>query len=88
MFHVLVTIFVLFFSIHILGCLWIAIGHLYDPESLMIPWIERFDYHEESTLTNPGMKFYQLGQNGKIYWTAVYFIVTTITTTGYGDISG
>lgn len=26
--------------------------------------------------------------NGKIYWTAWYFLSTTITTIGYGDISG
>jgi len=31
---------------------------------------------------------FSLDQTLKIYWTAWYFVTTSITTIGYGDISG
>ena len=87
MFHVLVTIFVLVFSIHILVCQWIAIGHLQSNDGVNVNWIERMGYNT-SYNTQEDLPFYKIGNNGKIYWSAVYFVTTTITTTGYGDISG
>ena len=45
-FHVFNTILILFFSIHLLACLWIAVGHLED--ELRLPWIERFNFHKKS----------------------------------------
>lgn len=48
MFHVLVTVFVLVFSIHILVCMWVSIGHLDSFDGVNVNWIERFDYHVPS----------------------------------------
>lgn len=66
----------LIFFLHLLTCAFIAIGHTQSGEvANTIYWIERSSQLE-------------FGQYGKIYWTAWYFITTTITTVGYGDIFG
>jgi hypothetical protein len=58
----------------LLACCFIAIGHIESSEfDDSVYWIER------RGLT---------GKKGEIYWTAWYFITTTITTIGYGDIVG
>jgi len=89
MFHVLVTVFVLVFSIHILVCCFIAIGYI-ESHDVNKSWLERLNLHVEGAKSSkePRNTAIKIGTNGYIYWTAVYFITTTITTTGYGDIYG
>lgn len=62
--------------IHIITCLWVIIPSMYiiDDEDYEGTWIS--DYHE-------------LGYNSlELYAVSMYWTVTTITTVGYGDISG
>jgi hypothetical protein len=59
-----------------LVCLFIAIGHVQESDFITESWIVRmglFDVPES---------------NFQIYWTACYFVTTSITTVGYGEISG
>ena len=58
--------------IHICSCLWIFVAK-YDEKS-DTDWISIKEYEDYS--------------NFETYMTSVYFTVTTITTVGYGDISG
>jgi hypothetical protein len=77
----------LFFTIcHIMGCFWIFSGNISLSEYYFLPgstpdqsitnvnWIQRNNFQN---LTN-----------FQIYTIAFYFTVTTITTVGYGDVSG
>ena len=59
---------------HTMGCIWVFTGDLSTDEPNENNWIK------EQSLEN--------STNYKIYITAIYFTVTTITTVGYGDISG
>jgi hypothetical protein len=60
--------------IHICACLWIFTGKYDEEDDSAKSWLTENDY--------TGYTNYQL------YMTSVYFTVTTITTVGYGDISG
>lgn len=83
--HVLVTVIVLVFGLHVLACCWISIG-LEDPDGdLTEPWIVSQGLDVEPP-ENPG--FIKMSKNARIYWTSWYFIATSITTVGYGDIAG
>ena len=66
---------------HIMACIWIEIGRL-DDKSWVSVFIaaQRIDRDDDS-LTS--FNYYK-----EIYANAFYFILTTITTVGYGDISG
>jgi Trk-type K+ transport system membrane component len=60
---------------HLACCLWIIIAALYNPDGTFEgTWMENFPEYANS--------------NGGIYITAFYWIISTITTVGYGDISG
>lgn len=67
---------------HLMGCIWIFVADLsggYDEldsgEIVQnLNWIDKGGYHE---LTMP-----------QLYVVSIYYTVTTITTVGYGDISG
>ena len=60
---------------HLASCLWIIIGTLYnDDGSFKGTWMESFEEFK--------------GESGEIYIVAFYWIISTITTVGYGDISG
>ena len=71
----LTTVCALVYFLHLLSCAFIAIGHISSSEEdNSVYWIERLGIEH----TN----------KREVYWTAWYFITTTITTIGYGDIAG
>lgn len=61
-----------FLFCHIVCCIWVIAAQI-EKESNEDSWINQFDQEEGS---------------GNIYLTSFYFTVTTITTVGYGDMSG
>ena len=74
--------FVIVFLIlcHICACLWIIVAALIDDKTYAGTWLE--SYYEADV---KGKK--ELGSR-EIYTLAFYWTITTITTVGYGDISG
>jgi len=68
----------LFSAIHILGCLWIGIGFAVE-----CSWLEA-----EGGGCNDGNKSVIPDRDNEIYIQAIYFIITTLTTLGYGDFKG
>lgn len=66
---------------HIMAIIWIWIGAL-DDES----WVQVFINEQRELQDNPALEPYDFYVT--IYANAFYFILTTITTVGYGDISG
>ena len=91
LYKVLETIFILVFCLHALGCCFIAIGHMAPTDSVNDSWIYKRGLYDDSVpysqigkrIENKGPKTDQ-----KIYFTACYFVTTSITTIGYGDIYG
>jgi hypothetical protein len=74
----------LIFIIHILSCIWCYIG-LDTPGS----WIYRkslFADDDDSKGTNK--PDFDAGSIDAVYIRGVYFIITTLTTVGYGDFKG
>jgi hypothetical protein len=72
---------------HIMACIWISIGMLEGTEG----WVNQFltGMWADAKVKNPAAKLprpYEFFTS--IYPNAFYFILTTITTVGYGDISG
>lgn len=59
---------------HTMGCIWVFTGELDSDDPSEDNWIKAQDLKNST--------------NYDIYLTAIYFTVTTITTVGYGDISG
>ena len=60
---------------HFVGCMWIFVGRTVpDVDEGISGWIEAGEY---TSLTIP-----------QLYLTSFYFAMTTLTTVGYGDISG
>ena len=57
---------------HIASCFWVILARL--EENTYNTWIYRNGYTDES--------------NARIYLAAMYFVLTTVTTVGFGDISG
>jgi hypothetical protein len=66
---------------HIMAIIWIWIGTI-DEYS----WVNVFIEDQRSILNNPDLEPYDYYK--EIYANAFYFILTTITTVGYGDITG
>jgi hypothetical protein len=66
---------------HIMACIWIEIGRL-DENS----WVEIFIADQRMQKGDDSLSSYDYFK--EIYANAFYFILTTITTVGYGDISG
>lgn len=64
-------IFSLLYMIHIMACFWLFLGHNFDEG-----WI-----HTDSEFNKIGDEYYVA------YPAAVYFIISTFTTVGYGDFS-
>lgn len=74
------------FALHLLNCTFIAIG-LFPPD---VSWITNLSDIND-LISNKGIQS-QLSLNmedeSTLYLTSLYFITTTITTVGYGDIYG
>lgn len=67
---------IFFIACHIVACLFIACAQFYndDDGDFTGTWIEEFDQYKNNS--------------GTIYEISLYWTITTITTVGYGDISG
>lgn len=72
------------FSLHCLSCGFIAIGLLPIEDS----WIQRMSFLGESAKTDVLIDGGKRLPNLYLYVTSLYYITTTITTIGYGDIFG
>lgn len=86
LYKVLETVFILIFCLHLLVCCFIAIGHIDSHESIDKSWIIRHGLMDKDHDIYDAS--FALDQTMKIYWTAWYFVTTSITTIGYGEISG
>lgn len=86
MYKVLETIFILIFCLHALVCCFIAIGHIATTDDTNDSWVIVHNLLEEEQLY--GYNSPNNGKNFALYWTAWYFVTTSITTVGYGEISG
>jgi hypothetical protein len=64
------TVFWMTFVIHLLACLWIRIGFVSDGDEKS--WIEELGLHDAN--------------HDVIYVNSFYYIVSTFTTIGYGDL--
>jgi hypothetical protein len=58
---------------HFLGCIWVYIGKINEGS-----WIRR--PKELITVNN--------NSNSDVYITSTYWVITTLTTVGYGDVKG
>ena len=69
-------ILIFFILTHICTCLWLIIASLYHAEedNFSSTWLESYTHNYESSLD--------------LYTVSFYWTITTITTVGYGDISG
>jgi ABC-type uncharacterized transport system permease subunit len=67
---------IIFFVLcHIVACLWIVCAQFYnDDDDYTGTWIENFDKYKTNKTA--------------LYDISMYWTITTITTVGYGDISG
>ena len=66
---------------HIMAIIWIWIGTLDDNS-----WVDSFVNEQKEIFNNDSLTRFDFAM--EIYINAFYFILTTITTVGYGDISG
>lgn len=66
---------------HIMACIWIILGRI-DEES----WVNQYMVGKTGGEDLTDVDIYKEATN--IYTNAFYFILTTITTVGYGDITG
>lgn len=92
MYKVFETIFILIFCLHALVCCFIAIGHMEPTDNTNESWIFRMALYKDGRASTD-FKFntpedQTTESNFNIYWTAWYYVTTSITTVGYGDISG
>lgn len=77
--YIINLIIYMFSAIHILGCAWIYIGKV-----TACSWLKQHDDRPEC-----GSGFYvDESDNDNVYVTAVYWVITTLTTVGYGDFKG
>lgn len=65
-------------AIHILGCLWIGIGFAVE-----CSWLEA-----GGGGCNDGNKAVNPDNDNELYIQSIYFVITTLTTLGYGDFKG
>lgn len=67
-----------FSIIHILGCIWIYVGNV-----IKCSWMEKY----ECSGGDSGMPVNRKSDSD-VYITSVYWVITTLTTVGYGDYKG
>lgn len=72
----------MFWVIHILGCLWITLAKV-----TACSWVVQANSGENPGCTDKGLPIDPEYPTG-IYVTAVYWVITTLTTVGYGDYKG
>jgi|LauGreDrversion4_2_1035121.scaffolds.fasta_scaffold131477_2 hypothetical protein len=85
-YKILQTSLMLTFSLHCLTCGFIAIGLYPNSDS----WVRRLGFVTEQSKTQVSLQITGDSKdlNQRLYITSLYFITTTITTIGYGDIFG
>jgi hypothetical protein len=66
---------------HLMACIWIIIGANEEGG-----WVQQFIEAQRESTGNSSLTKYEF--KIEIYVNAFYFILTTITTVGYGDING
>jgi hypothetical protein len=71
--RLLFFVIIFFILCHISSCLWLMIAS-FNNETFEGTWVEEFSGKGYSNI--------------ELYWTSFYWTITTITTVGYGDISG
>jgi hypothetical protein len=59
---------------HLVACLWIICATFVDDKTWENTWVQ--DYHADGEI------------DSGLYMVSLYWTITTITTVGYGDISG
>ena len=72
--RMLFFVLIFFILIHIVACTWLITAHLQNDEGVKGTWLEDFPEENKNKMA--------------LYNIAFYWTVTTITTVGYGDISG
>ncbi len=75
----------LLYVIHVLSCFWVLLGFLWNPDGSS--WFTSAGL-PPTTYKGKGSYFEQFESISVIYIRAIYFIVTSLTTVGYGDIKG
>lgn len=85
-YKILQTTLMLTFSLHCLACGFIAIGLYPNQDS----WVRRLGFVSDQSKTDVAINISgdNIPLNQRLYITSLYFITTTITTIGYGDIFG
>lgn len=71
----------MFSAIHILACIWVGIAKISE-----CSWIEQGSDSENPVCGN-GIPVDE-ENNTTVYVTAIYWVITTLTTVGYGDYKG
>lgn len=70
--------FIMGFMCHLLSCAWVFIGRKFEDEGT--GWIVR--------MKNLGTLDKGVSQYSTLYIVALYYILTTLSTVGYGDVIG
>ena len=77
---------IFFLLCHIATCLWLIIAAIYDDQHIYKgTWLHSYVFNEDAEHDNE--KKIEVS-NAALYAIAFYWTITTITTVGYGDISG
>jgi len=80
------TVFsIIFFMLcHLCACLWIIMATLVNDETYSDTWLDKY----KTTIEGVGEEEDRHELSSGVYTIALYWTITTITTVGYGDISG
>ena len=74
--HIINLIIVIFSAIHIIGCAWIAVGQI-----TQCSWLDQV------ACQGPGLPV-DRSNKYEMYIKSIYWVITTLTTVGYGDYKG
>jgi hypothetical protein len=75
----------LVYVIHVLSCFWILLGFLWNPDG--VSWFKTAGL-PPATYKGTENYYDTFESITPIYIRAIYFIVTSLTTVGYGDVKG